>query len=177
MKHRVLMLALVLSLGVGVLADSASTTVFSQVRALEQQEKTALQDLSRQMADLKDRHQAETSPLQQQLVSFNAAFEGAMKQLRDQYDGTRNRDDDERAALMDRIKPGYLALYGGKKQSLATVNSQEDQAAQSLRQQEDAELQGIRDKYDAQRKNLQQQSAAQRQSIESQFDAEVKALK
>src|SRR5579862_4555373 len=100
------LLSLVFSLGVGVLAaqktasESAGSAAMSQARAVEQQEKSALQGLSQQMADLKERHQNETAPLQQQLASLNTAFEAAMKQLRDQYDDTRQHDDDERAALM-----------------------------------------------------------------------------
>jgi hypothetical protein len=185
MKHSAPILFLAASTALGVIFAqkpaaqpvAAAGNVSDSVRALDQQEKVALQSLSQQMADLKEKHQAETAPLQQQLASFNAAFEGAMKQLRDQYDDTRNRDGDERAALMDRIKPGYLALYNEKKASLANVNSQEEQSMQSLRQQEDAELQSVREKYDAQRKSLQQESSAQRQTINSQFEAAVKALK
>ena len=100
-----------------------------------------------------------------------------MKQLRIQYDDLRNQDNEELAGLMDRIKPGYLALYNGKKASLATVRSQEEQSIQRLRQQEEAELQTIREKYDAQRKSLQQDAAAKRQVIDGQFDAAVKLLK
>jgi hypothetical protein len=158
-------------------SNSATSAASSQLHALDLQEKTALQSLNQQITDLKERHQAETTPLQQQLASFNSAFDGEMKQLRAQYDDTRNQDDDARAALMDRIKPGYLALYNEKKASLASVNSQEDQSIQSLRQQEDAQLQSIREQYDAQRKSLQQQSAAQRQVIDSQFDTAVQGLK
>jgi hypothetical protein len=201
MKHfGNLIISLFLSIGVGTLAEatakaagpdpepqsatlatnvstSGSSAVSSQLHALEQQEKTDLQSLTQQMTDLKERHQAETTPVQQQLASFNGEFESAMKQLRTQYEDTRNQDDEARAALMDRIKPGYLALYNEKKASLANVNSQEEQSIQSLRQQEDAELQSIREKYDSQRKNLQQESAAQRKAIDSQFDSAVKGLK
>jgi hypothetical protein len=158
-------------------SNSASSGAWSQMRALDQQEKLDLQNLSQQMADLKERNQRDTAPLQQQMGSLNAAFQSAMKQLRDQYDETRNRDDDERAALMDRIRPGYLSFYNQKKGSLASVNGREDDALQSLHQQEEVELQSIREKYDAQRKSLQQESAAQRQAINSQFDTEVKRLK
>ena len=169
-----LIISLILSVGVAISANSA---ISSQIRALEQQGKIDLQSLNQQMADLKQKHQSETTPLQQQMASFNNAFDSAMKQLHSEYDDTRNRDNDERAALMDRIKPGYLALYNDKKASLASVNTREDEAGQSLRQQEEAELQSIREKYDAQRKSLQQESAAQRQAIDSQFDAAVKGLK
>jgi hypothetical protein len=198
MKHfGSLMLSLVLSIGAGKLADaaengggqkaeptpvstasnSASSAVTSQLRALGDQEKVDLQNLNQQMADLKEGHQRDTAPLQQQLASFNDAFQSAMKQLHDQYEDTRNRDGDERAALMDRIKPGYLALYNEKKGSLASANSREDEASQGLRKQEDVELRSIREKYDAQRASLKQESAAQRQTINSQFEAAVQGLR
>jgi hypothetical protein len=188
MKHfGGVIVSLVLFLGAGTLraaADAAgqkinsdSSAVTSQLHALDQQERTTLQDLSQQMANLKEKHQSDTAPPQQQLASFNTEFETAMNQLRAQYNDTRTQDDDARAALMDRLKPGYLALYNEKKSSLANVNSQEEQSIQSLRQQEDAELQSIREKYDAQRKSLQQESGAQRQAINAQFDTSVKALK
>ena len=173
MKHfGILTVSLVLSVGVG-----AGQKIEPQLRALDQQEKTNLQSLNQQMADLKEKHLAETTPLQQQLASLNSAFDSAMKQLRDQYDATRNQDNQERATLMDRIKPGYLALYNDKQQSLANVNGQEEQSAQSLRQQEDAELASIREKYEAQIKGVRQEATAQRQTIDNQFDTAVKALK
>jgi hypothetical protein len=163
--------------GAGQKINSDSSAVTSQLHALDQQEKTALQALSQQMTNLKEKHQADATPLQQQLVSFNTEFETAMYQLRARYNDTRSQDDDARAALMDRLKPGYLSLHNEKKSSLANVNGQEEQSIQSLRQQEDAELQSIREKYDAQRKSLQQESGALRQTINSQFDTAVKALK
>ncbi len=173
-----LALSLVLSVGVGTLAYAADNgAVSSQIHALEQQEKADLQNLIQQIADLKATHQGDTAPLQQRLDSLDGAFQSAMKQLHDQYNETRTRDDDQRAALMDRIKPGFLALYNQKKASLANVTSKEEQALQGLRQQEDAELQSIREKYDAERKSQQQESASQRQAINSQFDAAVKELK
>jgi hypothetical protein len=171
-----LILSLVLSIGAGLGAYAASA-VSSQMHALEQQEKTDLQNLSQQIADLKDKHQQEIAPPQQQLDSINGTFQSAMKQLKDQYADTRSHDDDELAALMDRIKPGYLSFYNEKKSSLANVNSREDQSIQGLRQQEDNELQGIREKYAAQRKSLQQESTSQRQAINSKFETEVKGLK
>jgi hypothetical protein len=170
-------LMLSLFLATGVWTYAADNAVTSQIHALEQQKKTDLQNLTQQVADLKARHQSETAPHQQQLDSLNSAFQTAMKQLHDQYDETRNHDDDELAALMDRIKPGYLALYNEKKQSLASAHGQEDQAIQGLRQQEDTELQSIREKYDAQLKSLRQDESAKRQAIVSQFDTAVKALK
>ncbi len=162
---------------VSTASNSTNSAVSSQLHALDQQEKTDLQSLNQQITGLKEKHQADTTPVQQELASFNTEFETAMNQLRTRYNETRNQDDDARAALMDRLKPGYLSLYNEKRSSLANVNSQEEQSNTSLRQQEDAELQSIRDKYDAQRKSLQQESAAQRQTINSQFDAAVRALK
>ena len=142
MKNLALMLSIVLSIGVGTLAaqktappagtlantasSSANSAIVSQVRALEQQEKTALQSLSQQMTELKGKHQSELAPLNQQLDSFNSQFESALKQLRQQYEDTRTQDEDQKAALMDEIKPGYLALYNEKKAPLAGVNSQEE---------------------------------------------------
>jgi len=46
-----------------------------------------------------------------------------MKQLRQQYEDTRTQDEDHKAALMDQIKPGYLALYNEKKASLGACPS------------------------------------------------------
>lgn len=168
---------LALFIGVAILAVAAENAAMSQLHALDQQEKTDLQNLNQQMMDLKAKHQADTTPLEQQLASLNSAFDSGMKQFREQYDETRARDGEERAMIMDRIKPGYLALYNEKKMSLASVNSQEEQSVQGLRQQEDAELQSVRDRYNAEIKNSQQQASVQRQAIDGQFDAAVKGLK
>jgi len=161
----------------GNASSSANNAVMSQVRALDQKEKTDLQNLSRQMTDLRQMHQNDVAPLDQQLSSLNAGFQSAMKSLQDQYETTHHQFGEQRAMLLNLIKPGYLALYQQEQQSLANLKSEEDQAAQSLRQQEDSELQAVREKYDAQRKDQQQQYAAQRRSIDSQFEADVKASK
>jgi hypothetical protein len=168
---------LALFIGVAILAAAAENAAMLQLHALDQQEKTDLQNLNEQMEDLKAKHQTDTTQLQQQLASFNSAYDSTMKQLREQYDETRNRDGEERATIMDRIKPGYLALYNQRRASTAGVNGQEEQSVQSLRRQEDAELQSIRDRYNAEIKNSQQQATGQRQAIDSQFDAAVKGLK
>ncbi len=154
-------------------AASGHSALWSQVHALEGQEKSALQSLQQQMSDLRNKHQADSS----QCSSLGPTFQTAMQSLQAQYDSSRSGFEDQKANLMDQIKPGYLASYNQEKQTLAGTKTQEDQSIKGLHDQEESELQAVRQKYDAQRKTLQQQYSTQRQQIEAQFKSQTQGLK
>jgi hypothetical protein len=63
-----LILGLIVFVGAANCAEPAVSAATSKMHALEQQKKADLQNLNQQMADLKEKHQSEIAPLQQQLI-------------------------------------------------------------------------------------------------------------